>query len=153
MWYIVDGIFCDLRDANMDFFKTQVPVTIKKILIVDDEEDFCYFIKLNLEETKHFEVLTAYSGPEGIDMAIRYHPDMILLDIIMPKMMGTEVAEALRNNKATKDIPILFVTAILKRDEVGAKGQKKIGGNIFLCKPVKLDELIHEIGAMIRSCV
>jgi CheY-like chemotaxis protein len=133
----------------MDSFKKRVPVTMKKILIVDDEEDFCYFVKLNLEETKHFEVLTAYNGPDGIDMAIRYHPDLILLDIIMPQMMGTEVAEALRSNKATKDIPILFVTAILKRDEVGAKG-KKIGGNIFLCKPVKLNELIHEIGDMIR---
>ena len=128
---------------------TTDPVIMKKILIVDDEEDFCYFVKLNLEETRHFEVLTAYNGPDGIDMAIRYHPDMILMDIIMPKMMGTEVAEALRSNEATKDIPILFVTAILKREEVGAEEQK-IGGDIFLCKPVKLDELIHEIGAMIR---
>jgi DNA-binding response OmpR family regulator len=140
--------FVIFRDANMDFFKKQVPVTMKKILIVDDEEEFCYFVKLNLEETKHFEVLTAYNGADGIDMAIRCHPDLILLDIIMPKMMGTEVAEALRSNKATKHIPILFVTAILKREEVGAKGHI-FGGNIFLCKPVKLDELIHEIGAMI----
>ena len=137
------------RDANMDFSKKQVPVTKKRILIVDDEEDFCYFVKINLEETKQFEVMTAYDGPEGIDMAIRYHPDMILLDIIMPKMMGTEVAEVLRSNKATKEIPILFVTAILKREEVGGKG-RKLGGNIFLFKPVKLDELIDEIGSMIR---
>ena len=136
-------------DANMDFFKKQVPVTVKKILIVDDEEDFCYFVKLNLEETKQFEVLTAHNGPEGIEMAIRYHPDLILLDIIMPKMMGTEVAEALRSNEATKNIPILFVTAILKREEVGVK-RRKFGGNIFLFKPVTLDELIHEMGAMIR---
>ena len=127
----------------------RITVTKKKILIVDDEEDFCYFVKLNLEETEHYEVLTAYDGPEGIDMAIRYHPDMILLDIIMPKMMGTEVAEVLRSNKATKDIPILFVTAILKREEVGGKGRKS-GGNIFLFKPVTLPELVQEIGAMIR---
>jgi two-component system sensor histidine kinase/response regulator len=125
------------------------PVTKKKILIVDDEEDFCYFVKLNLEKTGHLEVLTAYDGPEGIEMAIRCHPDLILLDIIMPKMMGTEVAEVLRSNKNTKNIPILFVTAILKRDEVGRKGGK-FGGNIFLFKPVNLDELIHEIGGMIR---
>jgi len=132
----------------MDFFKKQVPVTKKKILIVDDEEDFCYFVKLNLEETEHYEVLTANDGPGGIAMAIRHHPDMILLDIIMPKMMGTEVAEVLRSHKATMDIPILFVTAILKREEAGGKG-RKFGGNIFLFKPVKLDELIHEIGTMI----
>jgi CheY-like chemotaxis protein len=132
----------------MDFFKKQDPVTKKKILIVDDEEDFCYFVKLNLEETEQYDVLTANDGPGGIEMAIRHHPDMILLDIIMPKMMGTEVAEVLRSHKATRDIPILFVTAILKREEAGGKG-RKFGGNIFLFKPVKLDELIHEIGTMI----
>ena len=137
------------RDTDMDFLKKQVPVIKKKILIVDDEEDFCYFVKLNLEETGPYEVLTAYDGPEGIDMAIRHHPDLILLDIIMPNMMGTEVAEVLRSNKATKEIPILFVTAILKREEVGVK-RRKFGGNIFLFKPVTLDELIHEMGAMIR---
>lgn len=133
----------------MDVFEKQIPVTKKKILIVDDEEDFCYFVKLNLEETEHFEVVTAYDGKEGIDMAIRHRPDLILLDIIMPKMMGTEVAEALRNNKSTRDIPILFVTAILKREEAGGM-KRKFGGNIFLCKPVKLNELIHEIGAIIQ---
>ena len=133
----------------MDFFKKLVPVTKKTILIIDDEEDFCHFVKLNLEETKHFEVLTAYNGPDGIDLAIRYQPDLILLDIIMPNMTGTEVAEALRNNKATKDIPIIFLTAIVKRGEVGAT-EYQFGGNFFIFKPVKLDELIHEIGAKIR---
>ncbi|HOG06784.1 MAG: response regulator [Syntrophales bacterium] len=133
----------------MDFFKKLVPVTKKTILIIDDEEDFCHFVKLNLEETKHFEVLTAYNGPDGIDLAIRYQPDLILLDIIMPNMTGTEVAESLRNNKATKDIPIIFLTAIVKRGEVGST-EYQFGGNFFIFKPVKLDELIHEIGAKIR---
>jgi CheY-like chemotaxis protein len=133
----------------MDFFKSKDSVSKKTILIIDDEEDFCLFVKLNLEQTGNFEVLTAGSGAEGIGLANRYQPDLILLDIIMPNMTGTQVAEALRNDKATKDIPIIFVTAIVKRGEVGAMDYQ-FGGNYFVFKPVKLDELIHEIGSKIN---
>ena len=129
----------------MDFFKSKTPVSKKTILIVDDEEDFCHFVKLNLEQTGKFEVLTAFNGPDGISMAQRHQPDLILLDIIMPNMTGTQVAEALRNDKVTKNIPIIFVTAIVKRGEVGGMDYQ-FGGNYFIFKPVKLDELIHEIG-------
>jgi len=133
----------------MDFFKSKPGVTKKTILIIDDEEDFCHFVKLNLEQTGNFEVLTANNGADGINMAQRYQPDLVLLDIIMPTMTGTQVAESLRNDKATKDIPIIFVTAIVKRGEVGARDYQ-FGGNYFVFKPVKLDELIKEIGAKIN---
>jgi CheY-like chemotaxis protein len=133
----------------MDFFKSKASVSKRTILIIDDEEDFCLFVKLNLEQTGNFEVLTANSGAEGITIANRYQPDLILLDIIMPNMTGTQVAEALRNNKATKDIPIIFVTAIVKRGEVGAMDYQ-FGGNYFVFKPVKLDELIREIGTKLN---
>jgi len=129
----------------MDFFFKSKPSAPKKtILIIDDEEDFSHFVKLNLEDTGAFEVITAINGPDGIDMANRYQPDLILLDIIMPNMTGTQVAEVLRNDKATKDIPIIFVTAIVKRGEVGGK-EYHFGGNYFIFKPVKLDELLTEI--------
>lgn len=133
----------------MDFFKSKPSVTKKTILIIDDEEDFCHFVKLNLEQTGNFEVLTAYNGADGISMAKRYQPDLVLLDIIMPTMTGTQVAESLRNDKSTKDIPIIFVTAIVKRGEVGARDYQ-FGGNYFVFKPVKLDELISEIGAKLN---
>ena len=133
----------------MDFFKSKASVSKKTILIVDDEEDFCHFVKLNLEQTGNFDVLTANNGTDGISMANRYQPDLILLDIIMPNMTGTQVAEALRNDKATKNIPIIFVTAIVKRGEVGAS-EFQFGGNYFIFKPVKLDELIKEIGTKLN---
>jgi CheY-like chemotaxis protein len=133
----------------MDFFKSKPGVTKKTILIIDDEEDFCHFVKLNLEQTGNFEVLTAYNGADGINMAKRYQPDLILLDIIMPTMTGTQVAESLRNDIATKAIPIIFVTAIVKRGEVGARDYQ-FGGNYFVFKPVKLDELISEIGSKLN---
>jgi len=133
----------------MEFFKSTPPLTKKTILIIDDEDDFCHFVKLNLEQTGNFEVLTANSGQDGIDLANRYLPDLILLDIIMPTMTGTQVAESLRSNKATKDIPIIFVTAIVKRGEVGARDYQ-FGGNYFVFKPVKLDELLTEIGSKLN---
>ena len=133
----------------IDFFKSKPSVPKKTILIVDDEEDFCHFVKLNLEQTGDFEVLTANNGADGISIAKRYQPDVILLDIIMPTMTGTQVAETLRSDKATKDIAIIFVTAIVKRGEVGARDYQ-FGGNYFVFKPVKLDELINEIGAKLN---
>jgi CheY-like chemotaxis protein len=133
----------------MDLFKTKTSVSKKTILIIDDEEDFCYFVKLNLEQTGNFEVLTANNGTDGINIAKRYQPDLVLLDIIMPNMTGTQVAESLRADKATKDIPIIFVTAIVKRGEVGARDYQ-FGGNYFIFKPVKLDELIKEIGTKLN---
>lgn len=133
----------------MELFKSKPSISKKTILVIDDEEDFCYFVKLNLEETGNYEVLTATSGAEGIKKAINYQPDIILLDIIMPNMTGTQVAEALLNNKSTKNIPIIFVTAIAKRSEVGRKDEK-IGGRLFMFKPVQFDDLISEINTQLN---
>ena len=128
----------------MEPSKSTSPSIKKTILIIDDEEDFCFFVKLNLEKTGKYDVLTATSGSDGLKLAIKHQPDLILLDIIMPVMPGTKVAEELLNHKATKDIPIIFVTAIVKRGELGPRDDK-IGGRYFIFKPVKLDELLVEI--------
>jgi CheY-like chemotaxis protein len=133
----------------MELFKSKPSISKKTILVIDDEEDFCYFVKLNLEETGNYEVLTATSGAEGIKKAINFQPDIILLDIIMPNMTGTQVAEALLNNKSTKNIPIIFVTAIAKRSEVGRKDEK-IGGRLFMFKPVQFDDLMTEIDSQLK---
>ena len=133
----------------MELFKSKPSISKKTILVIDDEEDFCYFVKLNLEETGNYEVLTATSGVEGIKKAINFQPDIILLDIIMPNMTGTQVAEALLNNKSTKNIPIIFVTAIAKRSEVGRKDEK-IGGRLFMFKPVQFDDLMTEIDSQLK---
>ena len=134
----------------METPKSRTPSIKKTILIIDDEEDFCFFVKLNLEKTGKYDVLTATSGSDGLKLAIKHQPDLILLDIIMPVMPGTKVAEELLNQKATKDIPIIFVTAIVKRGELGPRDDK-IGGRYFIFKPVKLDELLVEIENRLAS--
>lgn len=115
-----------------------------RILLIDDEEDFSYLVKLNLEKTGKFTVTTAASGPEGLILAAKEHPDLILLDIIMPELSGGQVAEQLLENPETADIPVLFVTAIASRTEVQSQ-QGKIGGRRFIAKPVTPEELMAKI--------
>jgi len=117
---------------------------VKKILIIDDEENFCRLVKLNLEETGKFEVLISTKGAQGIELAKSERPDLILLDIIIPDMDGSGVAECLLNDPTTKYIPIIFLTAIVEERQVkDSKGM--IGGREFIAKPVKLEELIRRI--------
>lgn len=120
----------------------------KKILIIDDEDDFCYFVKLNLEQTGKFEVLVATNGAVGINLAKTQQPDLILLDILMPGMNGSEVAEILLNDTATRHIPVVFLTALAKKGEV-EKSKGRIGGREFIAKPVTTEELIFKIESIL----
>ena len=122
----------------------------KKILLIYDEEDFCFFVKLNLEQTGKYEVLTATSGSGGLIMASKELPDLVLLDIIMPEMSGGQVAELLLDNPKTKDIPVLFITAIASRSEVQSQ-EGVIGGRRFIAKPVTPLELMAKIDPILDN--
>jgi DNA-binding response OmpR family regulator len=115
-----------------------------RILLIDDEEDFGFFVKLNLEKTGRFEVTTTTSGPKGLILASKERPDLILLDIIMPELSGGDVAEQLLESPETATIPVLFITAIASRTEVQSQ-QGTIGGRSFIAKPVTPDELMAKI--------
>lgn len=121
-------------------------MTAKKILIIDDEEHFCRALKKMLE-MRTFQVYTATRGDEGIRLAKLHKPDVILLDIMMPGIAGTQVAEELSEIPDTQSIPIIFVTAIVKGEEVKKRGGT-IGGRVFVSKPVMMDELIKKINAL-----
>ena len=116
----------------------------KKILIVDDEEFVCQLVKKVLERQGDLEVLVAIRGKQGIAIAKEKRPDLILLDIVMPGMSGAEVAEALLEDPLTKSIPVLFLSALVQKEEV-ASGEGRIGGRSFISKPVTPDELITRI--------
>ncbi len=117
------------------------------IVMIDDEEDFCHFVKLNLEKTGKYKLYTATRGDEGINIVKKLKPDLILLDIVMQDMDGGEVAYNLKNNPETKDIPILFITAILQPAE-----EDKLKGKLhFLSKPITPEILIKKIDAILKS--
>jgi CheY-like chemotaxis protein len=129
--------------------KIEVTSNRKKILLIDDEEDFCFFVKLNLEKTGRFEVLTTTSGTSGVIMASKEQPDLILLDIIMPEISGGRVAELLLENPKTKNIPVLFITAIASRREVQSQ-EGVIGGRNFIAKPVTPEELMAKLDGVLK---
>ena len=116
----------------------------QKILLIDDEEDFCYFAKLNLEKTGNYTVFTATGGREGIALAGQHKPDLIVLDVMMPRMDGGQVAQALLEDEATRAIPIVFLTAVIREEEVSKSGGR-IGGRHFIAKPITPEKLVESI--------
>lgn len=120
-----------------------------KILIIDDEEPFTFFVKLNLETDPRFKVTVANRGEEGLKLAKTTIPNLILLDIMMPGMFGSEVAQKLLEDSRTKGIPIIFLTAAIKKEEV-EKEEGRIGGREFIAKPVTKEELISRIETTLK---
>ena len=89
----------------------------RRILLIDDEEDIRELLQMTLEMSSHWEVLTAGSGEEGLEMARIYHPDAIILDVIMPDMDGPMTFEQLQQDPETRNIPVILLTAKAKADE------------------------------------
>lgn len=116
----------------------------KRILIIDDEESFTRLVKLNLEATGKYIVRTENKGSLGLLAAKQFKPDLILLDLIMPDMGGGEVSYQLKSDEDTKTIPIVFITAIMTKDEAGARGGI-ISDHQVIAKPVGTEELIDVI--------
>jgi DNA-binding response OmpR family regulator len=116
-----------------------------KVLIIDDEVDFCYFVQKNLMRDGTFDVIIATNGNDGIELAKKEEPDIILLDLFMPDMPGEDVAAALKENSSTSDIPILYVTALATNDDIIDSKESKIGNNYILPKPVRTKKLIDTI--------
>lgn len=120
----------------------------KKILIIDDEPGFTKIVKLTLEGRDSYEVRELNNPAMAVHVARQFSPDIILLDIIMPKFDGGDVISQLRNDPVLKKIPVLFVTATVLKSEVDAH-QGHIGGEFFIAKPVSPEGLIRAIEGLI----
>ncbi len=117
----------------------------KKILIVDDEESLARVYKLLIENTGKYEVWKETSGAKAFSVAKKFMPDLILLDIMMPDIDGGAVAGQLKEDEETKDIPVVFVSAaITKEEEENEEGIIK-GGYPILAKPVPMEKLLETI--------
>ena len=116
-----------------------------KILAVDDEAHILKLIEGNLK--KHgFDVVTASDGAMAIQQAADHLPDLIILDIMMLGMDGPAVAESLKKNYKTKDIPVVFLTALVqKNEEVPPEETLRNGGDVFIAKPVNGPKLVATI--------
>ncbi len=113
----------------------------KKILVVDDEASLTRMLKRNLEATGKYEVREENTGTLAYATAQQFQPDLIFLDVMMPDMDGGSIARKILDDENLKHIPIVFLTAILEKEEAESTGSD-IGGRTFLAKPVKFDDLI-----------
>jgi len=121
-----------------------------KILVIDDKRDNLISLKAIINDKFQDAILyLATDGPEGIKIANKVDPDVILLDIVMPGMDGFEVCSVLKQDKKTKDIPVVFITA-LKGDKQSRITSLEVGGEAFLSKPIDESELIAQLNAMTR---
>ena len=120
---------------------------LKKILIVDDEADVVEALEARLK-AKKYSVTMAKSGLEALAKAKETEPDLIILDIMMPDMNGTEVARILRDDNTTKDIPIIFLTALQTKKDEKREGSE-IAGNTVLAKPFEFPQLLSKIKQLI----
>ncbi|SRR5579883_484111 len=105
----------------------------KQILVIDDEDDICKLTQTCLEIIGGWQVLIAHSGSEGLVKAESNQPDVILLDLMMPDMDGTDTFKRLQANLATKHIPVIFLTA--KGRSTDKKLVKELGVKGIINKP------------------
>ncbi|MDA0671789.1 MAG: response regulator transcription factor [Bacteroidetes bacterium] len=119
----------------------------KSILVVDDEHDLLDLLEYNLKK-EGFKVYLADNGEKGINLAQKHQPDLVLLDVMMPKMSGFEVCEALRQDADIKRLPIIFLTA--KDDEASEVEGLTIGADDYITKPISTVKLVTRIKALLR---
>ena len=113
-----------------------------RILVVDDEPSITRMLKLNLEETNEYEVRVENVSANALSAAQVFHPDLVLMDVLMPGRDGGELAGDFQASPTQlRAVPIVFLTAAATKSEV-ASGHGLIGGLPFLAKPVDIPEVI-----------
>jgi DNA-binding response OmpR family regulator len=114
----------------------------KRILVVDDEVDLVETVRFSLE-LEGYDVLVAYNGEEALNQARKENPDLILLDLMLPKLDGYKVCRLLKFDERYKHIPILMLTAKIQEKDK-ATGMET-GANEYITKPFEMDELMKKV--------
>lgn len=124
------------------------PLPPSKVLVVDDNLQNLELLEAYLEELPGVTTLRATNGMQALERVAVDKPDLILLDIMMPQMSGFEVCKKIKSDPATKDIPIIMVTAL---HEVGdVERGVEVGTNDFLTKPVNRMDLLSRVRSLLR---
>mgnify|MGYP006426659459 CR=1 FL=1 len=118
------------------------------ILVVDDEEDLLSLLDYNFTQ-EGFDIFLAHDGVEGLEMAREHMPDLIVLDIMMPKMDGIEMCRRLRQDAHLRTIPVMMLTA--RTEEEDQVEGLDVGADIYLGKPVSVSVIVSQSKALLRS--
>ena len=119
----------------------------KKVLVVDDEPDIREIISYNLVK-EGYEILTAKDGMDGLEKVKFFRPDLVILDIMMPKMNGVEVCKILRSKEEYNETIILFLTAL--SDEASHINGLETGADDYVTKPISPKVLVSRVNAVFR---
>lgn len=119
-----------------------------RILIVEDEQDVVDMLTLNLEKAGGFTISVASDGPAGLKKAREELPALVILDLMLPKMPGLEVCKVLKNDGATRHIPIIMLTA--KAEEIDRIVGLEVGADDYVTKPFSPREIVLRIKAIMR---
>jgi len=122
-------------------------VTTKKILVVDDEPDISKLIKARMESAG-YSVFTAFDGAEALKAVKENMPDLILLDVMLPKMDGYQVCRLLKFDEKSKHIPIIMLTA--RAGESDKEKSVEAGADAYLTKPFQTEELLSKISSLLK---
>ena len=120
----------------------------KKILVVDDEVDIVKTIQFSLE-LEGYKVLVSYDGEDALTQARKENPDLILLDIMLPKLDGYKVCRLLKFDEQYKHIPILMMTA--KTQEKDKLMGKETGADEYITKPFDMEELMEKVKSYLNK--
>lgn len=119
----------------------------KRILLVEDELELARLLKECLQDSG-YEVLTACEGQEGLEKARSKNPDLILLDLMLPKMDGRRVCALLKKDKRYAAIPIIILTAVAQEEDV--KLARELGADAYFTKPFQTESLLAKIQQLIN---
>jgi two-component system, OmpR family, response regulator len=136
------------REPGVDFFSWNSAPTSevnekRRILIVDNDRNTTHLVKVLLEKTGSYLVFEENDSIKAHQSARNFRPDLILIDVVMPIRDGGEIAAQVRGDPELQNTPIIFLTALVTREE--AKAGVKIDGHSFLAKPISIQELINTI--------
>ena len=123
---------------------------MKKILVVDDDPIYTKTLQVLLEKN-HYQVKVAHDGEEGIALARQEKPDLIVLDILMPKLDGTEAYGIIKNDPELENIPVLFLTAVLSKEEEAPRANVEESYYHVIAKPIDNQDFITRVKAILRE--
>jgi CheY-like chemotaxis protein len=123
-----------------------MPEATRRILVCDDDPVILRLLQVNLE-LEGYEVLLAPHGEKAVEIALEQHPDLVILDIMMPRMDGYQTCERIKSQEETSDIPIVFLSAKAQQSDV-EKG-KSFGVDDYITKPFDPGDLITVVERLV----
>ncbi len=120
---------------------------MKKILVIDDSKTIRLMMEAGLTK-EGYEVITAIDGEDGLIKAFTENPNLIVLDVMMPKLNGFQVCRKIKRDERTLHIPVLILTAQDQKEEI-LEGFNA-GADEYLCKPFKFDELLRQVKTLLK---